>query len=114
MSDTTPKAPQGEFVLFAAADGKARVECRFEQETLWLTQAQLAELYQKSVATINEHLANIYQEGEIDQNATIRKFRIVRTEGSRQVTRGIDQNSTCKSYLQVAQEGNRQVAHNRI
>ena len=90
MSDNTPQAPQGEFVLFQAADGSTRVECRFESDTLWLTQALIAELYQKDVRTINEHLQNIYKEAEIDQNATIRNFRIVREEGSRQVSRNID------------------------
>lgn len=90
MSDSTPQAPQGEFVLFQAADGSTRVECRFESDTLWLTQALIAELYQKDVRTINEHLQNIYKEAEIDQNATIRNFRIVREEGSRQVSRNID------------------------
>lgn len=91
MSDNTPQAPQGEFVLFQAADGKACVECRFESDTLWLTQALIAELYQKGGGpTINEHLQNIYSEGEVDQNATIRKFRIVRQEGSRQVSREIE------------------------
>ena len=87
MSDL---APQGEFVLFQAADGSTRIECRFESDTLWLTQALIAELYQKDVRTINEHLQNIYKEAEIDQNATIRNFRIVREEGSRQVSRNID------------------------
>ena len=87
MSDL---APQGEFVLFQAVDGSTRIECRFESDTLWLTQALIAELYQKDVRTINEHLQNIYKEAEIDQNATIRNFRIVREEGSRQVSRNID------------------------
>ncbi|GAA0228710.1 virulence RhuM family protein [Marinomonas primoryensis] len=87
MSDL---APQGEFVLFQAADGSTRIECRFESDTLWLTQALIADLYQKDVRTINEHLQNIYKEAEIDQNATIRNFRIVREEGSRQVSRNID------------------------
>ncbi len=90
MSDNVPKAPQGEFVLFQTADGTTRVECRFESDTLWLTQALIAELYQKGVPTINEHLQNIYSEGEVDQNATIRKFRIVRQEGLRQVSRDIE------------------------
>ena len=80
MSDKVPQAPQGEFVLFTSADGQTRVECRFESETLWLSQAVMAELYNKDVRTINEHLINIYNEGELAQNATIRKFRIVRLE----------------------------------
>lgn len=90
MTDNIPLAPQGEFVLFTSADGQARVECRFESDTLWLSQAVMAELYDKDVRTINEHLVNIYNEGELVQNATIRKFRIVRLEGTRQVSREID------------------------
>lgn len=90
MTDNIPQAPQGEFVLFTSADGRTRVECRFESDTLWLSQAVMAELYDKDVRTINEHLINIYNEGELVQNATIRKFRIVRLEGIRQVSREID------------------------
>lgn len=85
-----PNAPQGEFLFFTSNDGSTRVECRFESDTLWLTQALIAELYQKDVRTINEHLVNIYNEGELGQNATIRNFRIVRQEGNRQVTRALD------------------------
>ena len=81
---------QGEIIFYQKEDGRTRVECRFEKETLWLTQALMAELYQKDVRTINEHLNNIYQEGELDPGATIRKFRIVRTEGSREVAREIE------------------------
>jgi hypothetical protein len=83
-------APNGEFLFFTSADGNTRVECRFESDTLWLTQALIAELYQKDVRTINEHLLNIYNEQELEQNATIRNFRIVRQEGERQVTRALD------------------------
>lgn len=90
MTDNIPQAPQGEFVLFTSADGQTRVECRFESDTLWLSQTAMAELYDKDVRTINEHLINIYNEGELVQIATIRKFRIVRLEGTRQVSREID------------------------
>jgi hypothetical protein len=90
MADNIPQAPRGEFVLFTSADGAARVECRFEFDTLWLSQAVMAELYDKDVRTINEHMINIFNEGELVQNSTIRKFRIVRLEGTRQVSREID------------------------
>lgn len=86
----TPLAPEGEFVLFEAKDGRVRIECRFASETLWLSQALISEIYQKDVRTINEHLMNIYQEGELERNATIRKFRIVRQEGTQEVSRQID------------------------
>ena len=68
----------------------ARIQCRFEGEAIWLTQALIAELFQKDVRTINEHLVNIFAEGELTREATIRKFRIVRTEGKREVAREIE------------------------
>jgi len=77
-------------VLYQTADGRTRVQCRFEDETIWLTQRLMAELFQKDVRTINEHLLNIYEEGEIEREATIRKFRIVRREGQREVARDIE------------------------
>lgn len=89
MTDTTPEAPQGEFMLFQAADGHTRVECRFESDTLWLTQAAMADLYQISPQAITQHIKAIYDDGELEQNLT------------------------CKFYLQVAMEGNRQVSRNK-
>lgn len=82
--------PAGEMILYTTEDGRTRVECRFAEEALWMSQALMAELYGKDVRTINEHLQNVYEEGEIDPGATIRKFRIVRTEGTREVARLID------------------------
>ncbi len=79
-----------EFILYQTEDGRTRIQCRFDNDTLWLTQAMIAELFQKDVRTINEHLSNIYAEGELSRGATIRKFRIVRQEGSRQVSREVE------------------------
>ncbi|KZQ31062.1 hydroxyacid dehydrogenase [Enterobacter genomosp. O] len=84
------QSPAGEFIMFASGDGRVRVECRFESDTIWLSQAAMADLYGKDVRTINEHLMNIFSDGEIDQHSTIRKFRIVRQEGKRQVSREIE------------------------
>jgi len=83
-------SPAGEIILYPTEDGRTRVECRFSGETVWLTQALIAELYQKDVRTINEHLQNLFEEGEIDPGATIRKFRMVRREGTREVVRLIE------------------------
>ncbi|QOX80484.1 virulence RhuM family protein [Trichlorobacter lovleyi] len=88
MTDNLPV--KGEFLVYQTDDGRTRVECRFENETLWLSQALLAELYQKDVRTINEHLKNIFDDKELDPQATIRKFRIVQIEGAREVAREID------------------------
>src|SRR5271157_2413204 len=85
-----PAPPTGEIVLYQTEDGRTRVECRFVDETLWLSQALIAELFQKDVRTVNEHLQDIYQEGEVEEQATIRKFRIVRREGPRDVEREIE------------------------
>jgi hypothetical protein len=81
--------PASDLILYQTEDGKTRIQCRFEDESIWLTQAQIAELYQKDVKTINEHLLNIYEDKELDEDSTIRKFRIVRLEGKREVTREI-------------------------
>ena len=88
MSSTEP--PQSSIVLYQTEDGRTRIQCRFDDRTIWLTQALMADLFQKDIRTINEHLGNIYDEGELDREATIRKFRIVRREGSRNVAREID------------------------
>ncbi len=76
--------------LFTSADGVTRLQLRLQDDTLWVTQKQLAELYQKSPPTINEHIKNIYAEGELSPEATIRKFRIVAREGTRDVERLLD------------------------
>ena len=71
-------------------DGSLVLETTVEQETVWLTQKQMAELFDKSIKTINEHVKNIYTEGELEKDSTFRKFRIVQKEGKREVTREID------------------------
>ncbi len=85
-----PPAPGGEFLLYTTEDGQTRVECRFEAETIWLSQKLMGELFDVEVPTINEHLKTLYEAGEIDPNPTIRKFRMVRQEGKRQVARVIE------------------------
>lgn len=80
----------GEFLLYQTEDGHTRIQARLVGDTLWLTQKQLAELYQVSVPTINGHLRNIYADGELDPDRTIRKFRIVALEATRSVERLVD------------------------
>lgn len=82
--------PTGEIILYQTEDGRTRVECRFADETLWLSQALIAQLFQITVATVNEHIRNIYREGELNEEATIRNFRIVRREGTREVAREVE------------------------
>ena len=82
--------PESSLLLYQTEDGRTRIQCRFENETIWLTQALIAELFQISVPTVNEHLKGIYEEGELEPGPTIRKFRIVRLEGKRSVARELE------------------------
>jgi len=76
--------------LFVSADGLARLEVALDDDTVWLSQAQMAALFDKDTRTIGEHIKNIYSEKELDKDSTIRNFRIVRREGDRKVSRNID------------------------
>ncbi len=80
----------GEIILYRTPDGAMRVEITYLADTFWLSQRKIAELFAVDVRTVNEHLRNIYESGELAESATIRKFRIVRREGSRDVAREID------------------------
>lgn len=79
-----------EMLLYQDRDGVIRVDVRLEDETVWLTQAQMCELFQKSKATISEHIKNVFEEGELDAMSTVRNFRTVQKEGTREVERNID------------------------
>ena len=81
---------KGELLVYRSGDGQIKLEVRLENETVWLTQKMMAELFQVGANTINYHIKEIYECGELDREATIRKFRIVRMEGRRQVTRQVD------------------------
>lgn len=81
MSENLPEAPQGEFVLFRSEDGKTRVECRFESDTLWLSQSSICELYGKAKATISEHIRNIFTEDELVEDAVVRFYRTTADDG---------------------------------
>lgn len=79
-----------EIILYQTADNKTELEVKFDGETVWLTQYQLAELFQGSRTNIVEHIKNIYKTSELDENSTCRKFRQVQKEGKRTVERQID------------------------
>lgn len=79
-----------EIILYRTEDDKTEILVTLQDETVWLSQAQMAELFQKSVPTINEHIKNIYDEGELSENPTIRNFRIVQTEKKLTVARTVD------------------------
>ena len=77
----------GEIIIYQTEDGLTKLDVRMEDETVWLTQQQMAELFQTSRTNVVDHIKNIYKEDELDENSTCRKFRQVRMEGNRQVTR---------------------------
>ena len=87
--EVTIRSSAAEYLTYVASVGDQQdsVEMRYEDENIWLTQKMMATLYDVDVRTINEHIKKIYLDSELDEDATIRKFRIVQTEGSRQVTR---------------------------
>ena len=87
--EIVPDENQGDIVIYQTEDGDTKIDVRFVDETVWLTQQQMAELFQSSRTNIVEHIQHIYEEGELDEASTCRKFRQVRTEGNRQVTREI-------------------------
>ena len=88
--DTLPPPPPGSGQLLIYQDGATRLQVRLDGQTVWLSQRLIAELYQVSVKTVNEHLVNVYDEGELDPGATVRSFRIVQREGARDVARSIE------------------------
>ena len=80
----------GQIAIYQTDDGSIATEVRLEGETVWLSQKQMADLFDKDVRTINEHVINAFEKGELAREATIRNFRIVRQEGQRQVEREIE------------------------
>lgn len=87
---TNPPVSNSEIILYQTEDGRTRIQCRFEEGTVWLTQKQLAELYAIGVGTINHHLKAIFFENELVAEATIRRYRIVQVEGARTITRDVE------------------------
>jgi Virulence protein RhuM family len=74
-------SPESGIILYQTEDGRTRIQCRFEDETVWLSQKLMAELFQKDVRTVNEHVQNILAEGELAAGSGIRKFRITAADG---------------------------------
>ena len=71
----------GDIVIYRTEDGKTRIDVRFDNETVWLTQAQLCELFQVTKSTVSEHIRHIFEEGELEENSVVRKFRTTATDG---------------------------------
>ncbi|MGN1253136.1 MAG: RhuM family protein [Prevotella sp.] len=83
------KELENKIVIYQTEDGKTQLDVKLENETVWLTQAQMVELFDSSKANVSEHIKHIYEEGELSEEATVRKFRTVRMEGARKVTRTV-------------------------
>jgi len=79
-----------EIILYQNTDGNIKIDVRLEEETVWLSQGQLCVLFNKSKATISEHIKNVFEEGELNAEATVRKFRTVQIEGTRTIEREIE------------------------
>ncbi len=91
-SDNSIRSSAAEYLTYVAATGDSQdsIEMRYEDENIWLTQKMMAALYDVTPPTINEHIKKVYEDSELTEEATIRKFRIVQTEGSRQVNREVN------------------------
>ena len=85
-----PKKSSSEILLYQSEDGKIKIQVRLDDNTVWLTQTDMVELFQSSKSNISEHIKHIFEEGELMPDSTVRKFRTVRLEGSRQVEREIE------------------------
>jgi len=87
MNEDMP--PQSSIILYQNEDGRTRIQCRFEHETVWLTQALIAELFQVTPQNIPLHLKAIYEEGELDEQPTCKDYLQARTEGGRRISRAL-------------------------
>lgn len=88
----TIRSSAAEYLTFVASTGDSAesIEMRYEDENIWLTQKMMAELYNVDVRTINYHIGKVFEDSELEERSTIRKFRIVQSEGSRQISREVN------------------------
>lgn len=80
----------GKILIYQNEKGDTKIDVYFEDETIWMTQKSMTQLYQVAKSSISEHIRNIYQDGELEEAATVRKFRTVQIEGSRSVERDVE------------------------
>ena len=83
-------ANTGKILIYQNEKGDTKVDVYFAEDTIWMTQKSMCELYRVAKSSISEHIRNILEDGELDEEATVRKFRTVQAEGSRQVSRELD------------------------
>ena len=91
-TEITIRSSAAEYLTFVASTGDSAesIEMRYEDENIWLTQKMMAELYRVDIRTINYHIKKVFEDSELEKDATIRKFRIVQTEGDRQISRDVN------------------------
>ena len=80
---------ENEIIIYQTQDGKTKIDVKIEDETVWLNQAQMVELFETTKQNISLHIKNIYEEGELDENSTVKDFLTVQNEGTRQVSRNV-------------------------
>jgi len=91
MSDSEEPAPaKGQFLVYSAEDGRTKIEVRLENDTVWLTQQHMADLFQTTQQNISLHLQNVYEEGELQRGATHKESLTVQREGGRSVQRRVE------------------------
>jgi hypothetical protein len=86
---TSDKTPGGEILVYEALDGSIRVDVRLEQDTVWLTQRQMSELFETSADNVGLHLKNVFSDAELEETATTEDFSVVQSEGGREVRRNL-------------------------
>jgi hypothetical protein len=90
LTDQQPDRPSSDLIFYTSPTGHVRVEVVYDSDTFWLNQKRMAELFGVDVRTVSEHLQSIFRSGELAEDSTVRKFRIVQTAGSRQVSREVE------------------------
>ena len=90
MNSRTSQNSDSQFLLYQTEDGQTRIEVQFRGETVWLSQNQISELFQRDKSVISKHIHNVFDEGELIPKATVAKYATVQNEGSRQVSREIE------------------------
>ena len=98
MADKIGTNEYGEILIYQTDDGQTNIEVKIEDDTVWLTQQQMSELFQTSRTNVVEHIKHIYEEGELEEVSTCRNFRQVRKEGNREVTNSIFRRARRKMY----------------
>ena len=90
MADNTPTIPDSELILYQIEDNETRIDVRLWNETVWLNQQQMAELFQTTKQNVGQHIKDVFDEGELPREATVKDFFTVQKEGSREVSRRIE------------------------